>query len=406
LEIGLETAGVSFLVMLVGIESGSSKMAAIPRQKTKYPGVFYRVAQRLGGTGQERVYYIVFKKNGKVFEEKVGRQYANDMTAAKAAAQRNDRLEGRQISRKEAKVALSEASPSTCKAIGELWDYFQAHRAAGQASPNGLKVDSCNYNLYLKPFEKKKITDLVTADILELKENLFSLGKSPQTVKHILGLLRRIIRFNAKNGQCTIPDPSRLYFDMPKVDNQKTEFLTLTQLESLKKALDEEPDQDTAAFIRLALATGMRKGAIIGLCWDDIDFERGYITLRGEEAKNKKTLQIPLNATARTILERVSRTESAYVFPGRDGGKRSDFRRVARRVKEKAGLPDDFRPLHGLRHTFASYLASSGEVNLYTIQRLLTHSSPQTTQRYAHLADEAMQKAANVIDDVLKKSVR
>jgi integrase len=61
-------------------------------------------------------------------------------------------------------------------------------------------------------------------------------------------------------------------------------------------------------------------------------------------------------------------------------------------------LPDDFRPLHGLRHTFASWLASSGEVDLYTLQRLLTHNSPQMTQRYAHLADEALQRAAAVAD--------
>lgn len=43
------------------------------RQKTKYPGVYYREAQRLGDSGFERVYYIVFKKNGVVHEEKVGR---------------------------------------------------------------------------------------------------------------------------------------------------------------------------------------------------------------------------------------------------------------------------------------------------------------------------------------------
>jgi integrase len=61
-------------------------------------------------------------------------------------------------------------------------------------------------------------------------------------------------------------------------------------------------------------------------------------------------------------------------------------------------LPDDFRPLHGLRHTFASWLASSGEVDLYTLQRLLTHNSPQMTQRYAHLADSALQRAASVAD--------
>ena len=103
---------------------------------------------------------------------------------------------------------------------------------------------------------------------------------------------------------------------------------------------------------------------------------------------------------AREILEHITRSESPYVFPGRDGGPRHEFRRIAQRVKRKAGLPEDFRPLHGLRHAYASSLASSGQVDFYTLQRLLTHSSPQMTQRYAHLADETLQRAASISDNL------
>ena len=46
------------------------------RHKTNYPGVFYRQVDHIGGSGLERVYYIIFKKDGKVFEEKVGRQFS------------------------------------------------------------------------------------------------------------------------------------------------------------------------------------------------------------------------------------------------------------------------------------------------------------------------------------------
>ena len=53
------------------------------RHKTNYPGVFYRQVDRIGGSGLERVYYIIFKKDGKVFEEKVGRQFSNGMTPAR-----------------------------------------------------------------------------------------------------------------------------------------------------------------------------------------------------------------------------------------------------------------------------------------------------------------------------------
>ena len=147
--------------------------------------------------------------------------------------------------------------------------------------------------------------------------------------------------------------------------------------------------------------TGMRKGALLALRWTDCDFERGIITLQGESAKSGKTSQIPMTTAARAILEAVERTASQYVFPGKDGCQRQDFRRMARRVRDNAGLPKDFRPLHGLRHAYASMLISSGQVDLFALQKLLTHGSPQMTQRYAHLADEALRKSANVINDCL-----
>ena len=71
-------------------------MTASPRHTTNYPGVFYRESKRIGGNGKERVYYIVFKKDGKRIEEKAGRQYANDMTPAKAAPKKqSDKSHGK-----------------------------------------------------------------------------------------------------------------------------------------------------------------------------------------------------------------------------------------------------------------------------------------------------------------------
>ena len=58
-----------------------------------------------------------------------------------------------------------------------------------------------------------------------------------------------------------------------------------------------------------------------------------------------------------------------------------DIKKQVNRIKERAGLPSNFRALHGLRHVYASMLASSGEVDLYTLQKLLTHKSQAMTQR-------------------------
>ncbi len=371
-------------------------MAQAKGCKTRYPGVFYRETERIGMKGTEKVFYIVFKKEGKVFEEKVGRQFVDNMTEAKAASIRAERIEGKRASRKE----IREAQEATRQAelqkptIERLWEIYRSE----YAEKKSLRTDGYNFTNHLTAFAKKTPDEICTAELIQLGKELFAKGLQPATVRHVLALLRLLIRFGVKNGLCAMPDPRKLHFEMPRVDNHKTETLTHEQLIALKKALDEEPDQNAAAFMRLALATGMRRGALMGLRWDDLDFVRGFITLRGEIAKKGKTEVIPMTKAAREILERITCSESPYVFPGRDGGHRHEFRRIAQRVKRNAGIPEDFRPLHGLRHAYTSFFASSGQVDLYTLQRLLTHSSPQMTQRYAHLADETLQRAASISD--------
>ena len=74
-------------------------------------------------------------------------------------------------------------------------------------------------------------------------------------------------------------------------------------------------------------------------------------------------------------------------------------------IRRQAGLPENFRPLHGLRHSFASLLISSGKVDLYTLQKLLTHKSPLITQRYAHLRDEALKKASALAGEIVSAAI-
>jgi integrase len=152
--------------------------------------------------------------------------------------------------------------------------------------------------------------------------------------------------------------------------------------------------------MKLALYTGMRRGELFRLQWTDINFERRSIFLRnpkGGEGQN-----IPLNDSAFELLMAMKKEEgSPYIFPGRDGRQRTNIRLQVNRIKEKAGLPKNFRPLHGLRHVYASILASSGKVDLYALQKLLTHKEPKPTQRYAHIHDEALRKASNVLGKVV-----
>lgn len=147
----------------------------------------------------------------------------------------------------------------------------------------------------------------------------------------------------------------------------------------------------------------MRRGELFRLKWDDIDFERGFIHIRNP--KGGVDQKIPLNEAAREVLANHPRTESPFVFPGRGGRQRTDINKQVNRIKNAAGLPKDFRPLHGLRHTYASMLASTGQVDLYTLQKLLTHKSPTMTQRYAHLRDEALRRAAELAGDLIGQAL-
>lgn len=360
-----------------------------------YAGVFYVEAPRATRKGMERVYFIRYRKNGKLIEEKVGGQYKDNMTPAKAASIRGLRIEGSIPTNQERRDNIKQAklTEQNTYSLTRIFSLFIEAKSENRS----LGDDKTRFRLYVAPvLGKKTVAELTTNDIEKIKKKMQKEGKSAQTIKHVLTLVKRLVNFAAKMGYVE-SIPATLHFDMPVVDNKVTENLTSEQMAKLLQVLDEEKDVIFASLIRLALFTGMRRGALLNLKWTDLDFERNIITLRGDVAKKKKTEYIPMNEKAKEILLAVPRTTSPYVFPGRDNDKpRANITDILKRVKEKAGLPDNFRPLHGLRHSFASWLANSGQVSMYELQKLLTHSSPLMTQRYAHLHDEALKRASNL----------
>ena len=138
-------------------------MASSPRIATKYPGIYYRESKRIGGKGLEKVFYIVFKKDGKVFEEKVGRQFADDMSPAKASSMRSERIEGKRSSRKEireAEIAAKNAEKAKVT-IGYIWSQYQILRATKKT----LITDKYNFNNHLLQFSGLRPEDLSTLEI-------------------------------------------------------------------------------------------------------------------------------------------------------------------------------------------------------------------------------------------------
>lgn len=365
----------------------------------KYPGVYYIEGKAIGSNKTERIYYIMYRKNGKLIEEKVGRQFQDDMTPAKAASIRVKRIEGDQLSNKEKRQLeeqkkKAEASKWT---IDRLWDEYKKQRPDSKS----LKVDQGRYEIYLKDkFGSKEPHEIVQLEVHRLRVTLLK-KRMPQTVKHVLALLKRIAKFGEDKGLC---QGFRFNVDLPKVNNQKIEDLTPEQLASLLKAIEEDSNIQAGNLMKMVLFTGMRRSECFRLKWKHINFETGFITL--EAPKGGVDQKIPLNKEARHLLENHQRTESEYVFPGRGGNRRTDIKHQVNRIKEAAGIPRGFRALHGLRHVYASMLASSGKVDMYTLQKLLTHKSPQMTQRYAHLRDEALKSASDLAGEIIGEAMK
>ena len=376
-------------------------MGTVKRHKTKYTGVFYRIRQRIGGPGEERVYYAIYKKkDGKVCETKIGRQYKDAMTPAKASHIRVEIIEGKRLTQKE-KRQKREAEAKELEGrwtFNRLWEEYKSQKTAYK----GKGPDQNRYDNYLeKPFGGNEPKELLPLDVDRVRVKMLKAGKSPQTVKLTLALLRRLANFGARKRLC---HGLSFTIEMPQVNNIKTEDLTADELEALLKAIDEDEHPQAGTLMAMVLYTGMRRSELFKLKWADVDEKNGFIKIK--DPKGGIDQKIPLNDAARELLKEHPSTGSPYVFPGRNGGQRVDIHHQVNRIRDSAGLPKDFRALHGLRHVFASMLASSGKVDLYTLQRLLTHKSPSMTMRYAHLRDQALKDASQVAGDIVSGAMK
>jgi len=369
----------------------------MPRQKrykTKYPGVYYIEGTSVADGKPENIFYIVYRKDGKQIEEPVGRQRQDDMSPSRASTIRASKINNQQLSnqkQRENEAAKKEAELGRWT-LDRLWNDY----TIGRPEIKSFKADRYLYLKYLAPAFGASIPEEIEEQTVNKLRGMLTKTKSPQTVKYVLSLLIRLVNYGRKKKRIT---GLRFEIEMPRVQNEKTEDLTPEQLKSLLEAIEEDTNIQAAHILKLALYTGMRRGEMFNLMWDDINWEREYILIRNP--KGGVDSKIPLNDSARKLLESHPRTNSHYIFPGRGGNKRTDIIKQVNRIKERAGLPKNFRALHGLRHVYASMLASSGKVDMYTLQKLLTHKSPKMTQRYAHLRDETLKNASNLAGNII-----
>lgn len=364
-------------------------------------GVYYSIVNRAGVKGTEKSYYVRYKVEGRVKEVHVGRQYRDAMTPSKAVRKRLNLIEGRDLPRREKQAleaderAVLEAELTRRKTLDDLWAMYIKDKAGIKS----LRNDKNRYGNHIAPVFGDVEPQNIEPKAVRAFTNRLMKKLKPATVKNVLELMRRTVNWGVKNRICKGLD---FTIEMPKVNNIKTESLTPKQVENLLKAIEADTHPIAGNLMLLALYTGMRRGELFRLRWTDIDFDQGFIHLR--DPKGGVDERIPLNESARSILKSCIRYKSPYVFPGRGGRQRVDIAKSVRRIRNAAGLPKSFRPLHGQRHAYASILASSGKVDLYVLQKLLTHKSPAMTMRYAHLADEALHRAGKVLTEEISKS--
>lgn len=188
-------------------------------------------------------------------------------------------------------------------------------------------------------------------------------------------------------------------------EGKKERYLSSEEMQRLGAALEaaegnELPGALTA--IRLLALTGARRSEILGARWDQLDMERSILILPDSKTGHKVLL---LGAPAMDVLRSAPRIQgNPHVCPGKSPGKPIvNIQKVWNRIRTEAGIPDV--RLHDLRHSFASVSAAEGD-SLLVIGRLLGHSNPSTTERYAHLTDDPIKRAADKTSERIAEMMR
>ena len=188
------------------------------------------------------------------------------------------------------------------------------------------------------------------------------------------------------------------------VDNSIQNYLSDDEMARLMRILKTDENRVVSAMIRLLLATGVRLNVAQMAKWEHIDLENRVWRIPATNSKSGRVQSVPLNDLAIEALKE-NKTDQGYVFRSPRGDGTRPYNNIHKswyRIRNEAGLPH--LRLHDLRHSFASLLVNSGR-SLYEVQKLLHHSTPIMTQRYAHLSTKTLQEASNAAGDAIQAAM-
>ena len=357
----------------------------------------YILHYRLGTGRGAPLRKLTIGKHGSPWTPETARVEAKKLLAEVAAGR--DPAMARQADRK----ALS---------FGELINLYLAE-GIGHKKPSTLNADRGRIEHHLRPLLGKLRADHMSRGDVERMRNAVTAGKTAQKIEdgerrpsgsmakggkgvaaQCVTLVSAIFAFAIERGLCT-ENPAR---GVKKAPVRKVErFLSEAEIARLAAALDAEAERTgnpyPSAAIKLLLLTGCRRGEIVNLRWEHVDFERECLRLPDSKTGAKV---VYLNAPARAVLQKLPQMAgNPRVIPGVKAESASAaIDNVWPGVRKAAGLADV--RLHDLRHSFAS-VGAAGGLSLPIIGALLGHKHAMTTARYAHLSADPLRAANDAV---------
>jgi len=259
---------------------------------------------------------------------------------------------------------------------------------------------------WLAPLADKPLERITTADLeMSVLKPMLEAERSPNTIRNALSVFSCVWKLAVDLGVASGDNPvSRV--KLPRIDNQRDRFLTKNEAAALLANLKEKSQTAHDAAL-LSLFSGLRIGECLSLTWADINLDEGRIFVK--DPKNKRNRHAYITAEIKAMLTRryhgQSKTEQVfnpkqarYLYPA----VLKNFCQAVGELGLNDGITDRRQKLviHSLRHTFASWLVQAGKP-LYTVSRLMGHSSLKMTERYAHLAPETQRAAAMELEGIL-----
>ncbi len=325
----------------------------------------------------------VYQARLKVGDEIVRR--STGLKCPKAAQQEADRLET------ELNAALLlENDLLIIKATEKLFSWPRSRPYSGNTkrhyTTSLTNVVEVLGNFPLRILDEEKITSYI-------KKKLAT-GKTVQ-LRRDLAFLSTLYT-HARRWDCGVshnPVKNVDKRDIPEA-NKREVYLMHHHYEKLLGACK---DQEQRLFVILAIWTGMRHQEIMKLHWEEVDLKHGLIQLDGERTKNSSPRRIPLRKEVHDTLAHTPEAKRVgYVFKQKKKGKETEpqynFAKRWSGIRKRAGMPK--LHIHGLRHTFASWLLQSGVADK-TTQDLMGHKTDSMTRRYSHNSLKSLKRAVD-----------